>query len=547
MKKIFTLITAIMLFAGVSKSQQNIFWINLDSADNYNQINLGMSYSRFAWYGNMNYTLADTPHVYSLLRYVEVAFDTLVDSYNGNGPIPYSSTQHPVTMIDSIMAYVGQVNYSGTDDTVIFKILAVDSNGYPTSTVYWSDSFIIAAAAPLDTGVGGTFNGYMLSTPVGYQPPTSKFVVRIEYYGSILDTFIYVIGCPSFIGSLSCTGLTLPDTSSYRHNTLEWYLGTGGYDAQYPTINGQDIFIDQQTFSCDSIASYFQNANIYVKVEVGGIINNCNGFTASTNPTPAQCGNCADGWISCTHSGGTPPYHFSWNTIPVQTTQDAMNLLPGTYTVTITDSNNCTTTSTATVGSANFCSANFLLYPDSIPHTWYILNQSTGTQPIHYNWNWGDSTAHDTTEFPSHTYADTGYYTICLSILDAVGCSTSYCNSYYLNRMENAMVNVFVIGSTTGIKEVSNPASVEIIPNPNNGNFVLSYHLPNSQLSPDQSGLNSQFILKDVLGRTVYNKTIPDTDGIMTINASELGSGIYYWEVITNSRIAVNGKIALEK
>lgn len=541
MKKIFTLIAALMLLANVSKSQIN-FWINLDSADCYNQQMMGIQYSRFAWLSNMNYTLADTPNVYSLLRYAEVAFDTLVDSYNNNGPFPYSGTQYPLVKVDSISAWVGQVNYSGMDDTVVYKILGVDGNGYPSNTIYWSDTLIIPANSPLDFGPGGIYNGYMLLEPVNFQLATNKFVIRLEYYGSKLDTFMYVIGCGSYNGFGNCTGWTLPDTSSYRHNTLEWFLGQGGYDAQYPTINGQDIVDTSQNtyYSCDSTTSYFQNASIYVKVELTGSVN-CNGLTASTNPTPAQCSNCADGWISCTYSGGTPPYQFSWNTIPVQTTQNAMGLLPGTYTVSIIDSNNCTTSSTATVGNASICSANFLLYPDSIPHTWYIINQSYGVAPIHYDWNWGDSSPDDTIEFPSHTYADTGYYNICLTIHDAVGCTTNYCNSYYLNRMDNTMVNVFVLGSTTGIKEITNNSSVDIIPNPNNGNFVLSYHLSSQSVIT-----NYELGVTDVIGRKVYTTNIPGGDGKQIINVSNLGNGVYFYQ-IKNEKETLRGKFVVEK
>ena len=40
--------------------------------------------------------------------------------------------------------------------------------------------------------------------------------------------------------------------------------------------------------------------------------------------------------------GGTFPYTYSWNTIPVQNTQLAVNLWAGTHTVTVTDTNGCT-------------------------------------------------------------------------------------------------------------------------------------------------------------------------------------------------------------
>jgi len=52
---------------------------------------------------------------------------------------------------------------------------------------------------------------------------------------------------------------------------------------------------------------------------------------------------------SCTSSatvsvnGGTPSYTYSWNTTPAQTTATATGLSAGTYTVTVTDTNGCST------------------------------------------------------------------------------------------------------------------------------------------------------------------------------------------------------------
>jgi gliding motility-associated-like protein len=47
--------------------------------------------------------------------------------------------------------------------------------------------------------------------------------------------------------------------------------------------------------------------------------------------------------------GGTPPYSYSWNTTPVQTTQTASNIVAGSYNIVITDANGCTATLTALV------------------------------------------------------------------------------------------------------------------------------------------------------------------------------------------------------
>jgi gliding motility-associated-like protein len=71
-----------------------------------------------------------------------------------------------------------------------------------------------------------------------------------------------------------------------------------------------------------------------------------------TNPattqalTPEFC-NLADGAINLTVSGGATPYGFSWSNAGVS--EDLSNLSAGTYTVTVTDANNCTVTSSATI------------------------------------------------------------------------------------------------------------------------------------------------------------------------------------------------------
>lgn len=49
-----------------------------------------------------------------------------------------------------------------------------------------------------------------------------------------------------------------------------------------------------------------------------------------------------DGTASATVSGGTPPYTYAWNN--GGTTQTITNLISGTYTLTVTDNNNCTST-----------------------------------------------------------------------------------------------------------------------------------------------------------------------------------------------------------
>ncbi len=80
-------------------------------------------------------------------------------------------------------------------------------------------------------------------------------------------------------------------------------------------------------------------------------------FTLTENPeinftfnVVDPTGSNADGMAMINLSGGIPPFTLAWNTNPVQTTSTATGLANGTYTVTITDANGCSTLASVDVG-----------------------------------------------------------------------------------------------------------------------------------------------------------------------------------------------------
>jgi len=71
-------------------------------------------------------------------------------------------------------------------------------------------------------------------------------------------------------------------------------------------------------------------------------------LTATETHTPVSCNGLNDGSINLTPNGGTIPYIYSWMPGGI-TTQNLNNLIAGTYSVTVTDNSNCTTSLSITI------------------------------------------------------------------------------------------------------------------------------------------------------------------------------------------------------
>ena len=75
-------------------------------------------------------------------------------------------------------------------------------------------------------------------------------------------------------------------------------------------------------------------------IEVVDTITQPDSLMATTDATESTCGN-ADGTITVSPFGGTPPYSYLWNDPAGQTTATATNLVAGIYQVLVTDSLGC--------------------------------------------------------------------------------------------------------------------------------------------------------------------------------------------------------------
>ncbi len=307
MKKIYTLIAAIVLFAGAyaqtghpvnfksgsmhpvgvnainhrspqnSQSLGTAIVVDYDSADKWNQLtNVGNSYSGYIWDFNAHYTGVD-----SSLKYGVVAFDSLIDTYN-TVPTGLNYSAYSSIIIDSIEVDCSQENNSGINDTLVCQIVGVTAAGYPTNTILASDTVIFDAANSLSLQVCGTNEwvgcGVRLHffTASGFTLPTGtkKFAVQVMYLGNKQDTFGIIAGFPSpgtcsaWGGApkatySSCFGQT---TTTHPYANTFTYWTDPRFNALEPTSTGSTII-----YVCaagDTGATFTQNLNIMAFLDV---------------------------------------------------------------------------------------------------------------------------------------------------------------------------------------------------------------------------------------------------------------------------------------
>ena len=194
---------------------------------------------------------------------------------------------------------------------------------------------------------------------------------------------------------------------------------------------------------------------------------------------------------------------------------------PGTYNICLLVTNaatNCVDSScgTITIANPNTCSANFYIYPDSLgaPHTYIGVNNSTNGASA-YAWSWGDGTS-STGQYPSHTYASAGNYSICLTVgTPGTNCYDTMCIAASINKAA-AMYSID-FAKTTSVNSVSKELAT-IYPNPAKDNFTIK-GLATAKYQVEIMNLNGS-ILKSV-----------SANGNQAINISSLANNIYILKI----------------
>ncbi len=171
---------------------------------------------------------------------------------------------------------------------------------------------------------------------------------------------------------------------------------------------------------------------------------------------------------------------------------------------------------------------------EPIPNTLWIWNLSHGgTGLFQFLWNFGDGTS-STEPFPTHVYAGTGPYLLCLTINDSEGCTDTYCDTVSVD--ENGIYNGMITGTGnmksvltinvieelgTSVAEVPALEGLELWPNPTTNELNIT-------LASSMHGTVPVMVL-DAAGRLVLTTQQSLTNGTnrFVLDTSPLDAAMY--------------------
>lgn len=268
---------------------------------------------------------------------------------------------------------------------------------------------------------------------------------------------------------ISVTGGTTPYSYLWSNgDTTEDISGLGG---------GTYIVTVTDANGCSDTASAVITQTPPLTITLGG----------STN---VSCNGGADGSININVSGGTPGYSYNWSN--GDTTEDISGLTAGSYTVTVTDSRGCSTSSTFNITEPNLLVATISSTTDAscfgFANGSIDLSVTGGTPAYTYAWSNGDTTQ-DISGLAAGTYT--------VTVTDAHSCtattSATITEPDTLTITVDGVTDVSCNGFTDGAIDISIAG----------GTTPYSYNWSNGDTTQDISGL----------GAGTYGITVTDAKG----------------------------------
>ncbi|MCX6199691.1 MAG: T9SS type A sorting domain-containing protein [Bacteroidetes bacterium] len=227
--------------------------------------------------------------------------------------------------------------------------------------------------------------------------------------------------------------------------------------------------------------------------------NNCSFTISATVNEPAQlmlsethnnvlCNGGNDGSIQVTSTGGTLPY--TYNSLPLI----GNNLTAGTYAVTVTDNNSCSTTASIMVSEPTQLTSSTITTnaSSSLATDGSIAILANGGTPA-YTFSWSSGTGANLAP---------GIY--CYTVTDANSCVTSGCDT---------------VSAPSAIGNISTD-KITLYPNPANNQIMIETNSANSKFS---------FSIFNVEGKLMSEQII--SGGKISVDVKHLAEGFYSYQL----------------
>ncbi len=298
---------------------------------------------------------------------------TLTDNFGCSKNLPQQVVNGPNFGIDAIT----DVTCAGlSDGTIILNV-----GGLVNPTYQWSDGINTFSTAQNVAGLSGGVYSVIVDADNVTPCPIDSIVIQEP---ALLTVLNQTINQPSCAG-LSDASIALTVTGG-NPNT------NGGYNFAWD--NGLPNTGSPQNLRADTYKVTItdtKNCSVSEVLE----IEPTPALTLNLNHTAPQCTGEASGEITTIVTGGTTPYAYKWNDELGQTTPIAYGLGAGTYTLTVTDANNCEITQLETLANPPALSAMVATIGsplcNEISDGTIDLSVTGGTGAYHYLWSTADT------------------------------------------------------------------------------------------------------------------------------------------------------------
>ncbi len=319
------------------------------------------------------------------------SYAVTVSEANGCEAVGSVFIAQPVILVASIITKT-DVNCDGTLGTAT----ATAAGGTGNITYRWSNGANTPSTANLAAG-----NYTVTATDQNGCTAITNTTIRPANTLGITQSVNNVTCAGESNGSITINVAGATGTLSYRWQNN---ISTTNSANQLAAGNYQVTVTDQG--GCESAISVRVNEPSALQIAIN-----------STNETSAGGNN---GTAMPMVVGGTAPYRYNWSN--GATTANVNNLAPGTYTVTVTDQNNCTAMRSVTIEPSNQSCAGFDI--ELVAKDATCANENNGSVqvgnvgsngPLRYLWSTGDTIRAVNNLLP-------GKYKI--TVTDGVGCTS---------------------------------------------------------------------------------------------------------------------------